>query len=140
MRQSWLGIIILAMGTSCTTGHSYPSGPKAAVDVATTRAALNDVPVSNDAPVAPGKFIPTFAILYGGPKNQQALKDAARFDLIDAGSSAVSDVRTWQALKQLNPHIKIFIYELGPGEFTSKFNTAPGWNWDWITTNHGLTS
>jgi hypothetical protein len=90
--------------------------------------------------VAPGKFIPTFAILYGGPKSERALKEAARFDLIDAGAHAVSDANTWRALKLLNPHLKVFIYQLGPGEFSadSRLHSGPGW--DWITANHGLAS
>jgi hypothetical protein len=90
--------------------------------------------------VAPGKFIPTFAILYQGPKSKQILKEAAQFDLIDAGSGAVSDGETWPALKQMNPHLKIFVYEMGPGEYNTRVNLHSGQGWQWMTANHGLAS
>jgi hypothetical protein len=134
MRQVWCGIIILAMCTSCVSGPSNPSGAWVAVDHATASA------ITDATPVAPGKFIPTFTILYAGAKSDQVLKEAAQFDLIDAGVHAASDVGTWPALKQLNPHLKIFVYEMGPGEYNTWVDFTPGQGWDWMTARHGLTS
>jgi len=62
------------LGTSCTIRPSHLSGPNETLAIAATSEA------SGDQRIAPGKFIPTFAILYGHPKSEQALKDAARFD------------------------------------------------------------
>jgi hypothetical protein len=132
IRQAWFGIIILTMGASCSP--SRPGGSQVADDAAVARAA------SENQPIAPGKFIPTFTLLYEGPKREETLKEAARFDLIDAGSHAVSDGNSWPALKQLNPHLKVFTYEMGPGEYNAwlKFNLNEGW--DWIAANHGMGS
>jgi hypothetical protein len=122
IRQAWYAIVILVVSTSCALGQ----------------------PKSGDAngPVAPGKFVPTFAIVYGRPKNVQALTEFARFDLIDAGRRIAADGSCWPALKQLNPHLKVFIYQMGPGEFDNWSWTSlnPGQDWNWITANHGLTS
>src|SRR5262249_39042311 len=83
----------------------------------------------------------TFGIVYGRPKSEQAMKEAARFDLIDAGANiAVSDGSTWPMLKKLNPHVKIFVYEMGPGECTASGKLNRTYDWEWITANHGLTS
>ena len=92
------------------------------------------------APVAPGKFIPTFSILYAGAKSEAVLKEAAKFDLIDAGIHAASDVNTWPALKKLNPNLKVFTYLMGPGEYNTWVDFKPGENWDWMMANHGLKS
>jgi hypothetical protein len=90
--------------------------------------------------VAPGKFIPTFAIIYAGRKSEEVLREAARFDLIDAGAYIVTDNGIWPKLKKLNPHLKIVVYQMGPGEFNTKIALHPGQDWAWITANHGIGS
>jgi hypothetical protein len=78
--------------------------------------------------------------LYQGPKSDQTLKAAAPFDLIDAGSHAATNGQIWPTLRQLNPHLKIYVYEMGPGEFNAKVDFQPGQGWFWMTANHGLSS
>lgn len=99
------------------------------------------------AEIAPGKFIPTFAVKYGNTKGWPPVREAARFDLIVV-SGSLSHARvhasdrgnTWQTLKAVNPHLVILLYQSGP----PLYNTAPwgelGEGWDWITANHGIGS
>ncbi len=95
-------------------------------------------------PVAEGKFIPTFAIKYGGVKDWPVAAEAARFDLLvvasDIGHARVHRSEagnTWQTLKRLNPHLKVFLYKNGP----ALYNVAPwgeiGRGWRWIKSEHG---
>jgi hypothetical protein len=72
------------------------------------------------------KFIPTFAIKYGGPTGWPALEDAARFDLIVLGAGTARNENrvatpgnTWQVLKALNPGLVLLLYEIGPGEYNA---------------------
>ena len=128
MKRTWLGIIILALTASCTVSH-----PQSAVNAPTTRL------TPDDQPVAPGKFIPTFDINYGRLRSS-SLQQTARFDLIDAEPNSVSNDSTWLKLKQLNPHLKIFIYELGPSECGASTRPSSDHKWEWITANHGKGS
>jgi hypothetical protein len=134
LRQTLFGILILALITSCTLGQTQPRAKNASEDLGAAELS------SFDRPIAPGKFIPTFCILYMGPKTNQVLKDAARFDLIDAGVHAAADSNTWPTVKKVNPNLKVFIYQMGPGEYNSAVDFTPGQNWDWMTSNHGLKS
>ena len=104
---------------SCVGTLSNLSSTLAADDAASADAAIASTPV------APGKFIPTFTILYAGAKSDEVLKEAARFDLIDAGVHAATDVNTWPGLRKQNPHLKIFTYLMGPGEFNTWTDFKP---------------
>ena len=93
---------------------------------------------SRESPIAPGKFIPTFAVKYGNTQGWPPAAEAACFDLIDV-SSSMSNTRvhaspygnTWQNLKRLNPHMKIYLYKNGPviSEFQDKrrMDASDGW-------------
>ena len=102
---------------------------------------------AKDEPVAPGKFIPTFAVKYGSSKGWPALEDAARCDLIVVGAGATKNNahpkipgNTWQVLKKLNPHLPILLYEIGPAEYNLADWGKLGDGWDWIKTHHGIGS
>jgi hypothetical protein len=94
---------------------------------------------ADDQPIAPGKFIPTFAIDYGAVKDLSP-DEAARFDLIDAGAHSRSDTSIWLPLKKRNPHLKVFIYQLGPSEYNAESKFPGEQAWSWITANHGASS
>ena len=90
------------------------------------------------------KFIPTFAIKYGGTAGWPALEDGARFDvlLMGAGTPLARAERsapgnTWQALKALNPRLVMLLYEIGPGEYNAASWGRVGQGWEWISTEHG---
>jgi len=90
------------------------------------------------------KFIPTFAVKYGGTGGWPALEDAARFDalLMGAGTSLAQADRsvpgnTWQVLKTLNPGLVMLLYEIGPGEYNTASWGRIGQGWEWITNQHG---
>lgn len=98
-------------------------------------------------PVAPGKFIPTFAVKYGNANGWPALEDAARFDLIVSGSGAsrlkahpTIPGSTWQVLKHLKPRLPILLYVIGPAEYNIADWGRLGDGWDWIKTHHGIGS
>jgi SAM-dependent methyltransferase len=66
------------------------------------------------------KFIPSFAVKYGGPSGWPALEDAARFDLLAMGAGtsrphADPSVagNTWQVLKELNPRQVMLLFDAG---------------------------
>jgi len=89
--------------------------------------------------IAPGKFIPTYAIKYGGAVGWPPAEEAARFDLID-GQGTVGDAtalasehgNTWQTLKHLNPHIIILLYQNGPQRGAGNNLTDPNWRQSWV--------
>jgi len=94
--------------------------------------------------VAPGKFIPTFAVKYGSTAGWPPAEEAARFDLLMVSSSlsharvhASAEGNTWQTLKRRNRHLKVFLYKNGP----ALYNVAPwgelGRGWEWIKQHHG---
>ena len=63
------------------------------------------------------KFIPTFAVYYGGGPTLVAT-DApilAKFDLIDIDRFRYYDIspNTWAAIKAINPNSQIYLYEMG---------------------------
>ena len=97
--------------------------------------------------VAPGKFIPTFAVKYGGTRGWPPAEEAARFDLLDV-SAAVSHSKvhaskhgnTWQTLKHLNPHIVVLLYQNGPCMYNTASWGQLGQGWDWIKQQHGIGS
>jgi hypothetical protein len=74
----------------------------------------NSVPAAEQGRIAPGKFIPSFAVKYGGTQGWPPLEEAARFDLLNVSSGeghakvyATKEGNTWQRLKRLNPHLVI---------------------------------
>lgn len=108
----------------------------------TTALALGADPPAE--PVAPGKFIPAFAVKYGGSTGWPDLEEAARFDLLVAGAGCSRSKahpslpgNTWQVLKRLNPHLVILLYEIGPGEYNTADWGQLGQGWDWIVAQHG---
>ncbi len=63
------------------------------------------------------KFIPTFAVYYGGGPTLVAA-DApllAKFDLIDIDRFRYYEMspNTWAAIKAVNPNVQIYLYEMG---------------------------
>ena len=100
-----------------------------------------------DEMVAPGKFIPTFAVKYGGSTGWPPVEQAARFDLLDVSSSlahtrvhASQHGNTWQTLKHLHPQIKIVLYNNGPGLYINTSWGQIGKGWDWLVQHHGIDS
>lgn len=96
---------------------------------------------------ADAKFIPTYAILYGNPKNARPAEETAKFDLLLSSFSQSqaklwrSEGRnSWQTLKALNPNIKILVYAMGPGEYNTASWGQIGDGWDWMKQNHGSDS
>lgn len=97
--------------------------------------------------VAPGKFIPTFAVKYGGTTGWPPVEEAARFDLIDVSAGvahskvhASEHGNSWQTLKHLNPHITIVLYQNGPCMYNTAAWGQLGEGWDWIKAQHGIDS
>jgi hypothetical protein len=99
------------------------------------------------ASVAPGKFIPTFAVKYGAKEGWPPVEEAARFDLIVA-SAGVTHARvyasgqenSWQTLKRWNPHLMVFLYQNGPCMYNTASWGQLGRGWDWIKREHGAQS
>lgn len=96
---------------------------------------------------SPNKFIPSFAVKYGGTSGWPALEAAARFDLIVIGAGtgrahASQNIpgNTWQVLKTLNPRLKLLLYEIGPGEYNTASWGRLGPGWEWIKAHHGIGS
>jgi len=97
--------------------------------------------------IAPGKFIPTYAIKYAGWQSWPPAEEAARFDLID-GQGTVGDAtalasehgNTWQTLKHLNPHIIILLYEMGPHEYVDTTSHQLPGGWNFVKAEHGIDS
>ena len=90
------------------------------------------------------KFIPSFAVKYGGPEGWPALEDAARFDLLvmGAGTARTQAHRsipgnTWEVLKAHNPRLVMLLYEIGPGEYNTAKWGQIGQGWDWVKAQHG---
>ncbi len=97
------------------------------------------------APAAPEKFIPTYVIAYGSRIRPAA--ETAKFDLLIASFSSEyarywgSDGKnSWQALKALNPDMRIFLYKMGPGEYDTSHWGLMGAGWEWMKQHHGLGS
>ncbi len=100
------------------------------------------------ADIAPGKFIPSAVVVYGGYNKcttAQAKTDRvnlAKFDLLSTDASfqtcwSSDGLNSWKSLKAINPHLKIVLYRIGPGEYnTSKWGVL-GDGWSWIQQNHG---
>lgn len=92
--------------------------------------------------IAPGKFIPTFAVKYGSVKGWPSAEEAAKFDLIDTSVHhykvhASKHGNTWQTLKYLNPNIIIVLYKNGPALYNTASWGQLGEGWDWIKEHHG---
>jgi len=101
--------------------------------------------IAEEQAIAPGKFIPTFAVKYGSTTGWPPAEEAARFDLIDvsAGTAharvhASGKGNTWQTLKSLNPHIKFFLYKNGPGLYNASSWGQLGKGWEWLIQHHGI--
>src|SRR5882672_9370751 len=65
----------------------------------------------------PAKFIPTFALYYGGGPTLVAA-DApilAKFDLINTDPFRYYEIslNTWAAIKAINPNVQIYLYKMG---------------------------
>src|SRR5438105_6594097 len=64
------------------------------------------------------KFIPTFAVYYGGGPTLVAGDAAkfAKFDLVDIDRFRYYELgpNTWAAIKAINPNVQIYLYEMGP--------------------------
>ncbi len=125
------------MGTDRLLGACF--GLAAVVMAAFTAAAL-----AGESAVAPGKFIPTFAVKYGSTSGWPPVEQAARFDLLVVSSSigharvyASQHGNSWQTLKVLNPHIRIFLYKNGPGLYNTASWGELGQGWKWLVRNHG---
>lgn len=119
----------------------------AALAAVTLLLAAHDALSAEAGPIAPGKFIPTYAIKYGSTQGWPPLEEAARFDLLDVSAGreharvyANSEGNTWQRLKRLNPHLAVIQYELGPGEYNTASWGSLGDGWQWIAKNHGAGS
>jgi len=111
------------------------------------KAEMPSVAINGTETIAPGKFIPTFAIKYGGTTGWPPAEEAARFDLIDVSSSmshakvhASEYGNTWQTLKHFNPHIKIILYKNGPALYNAASWGQMGAGWSWMTQHHGISS
>ena len=103
--------------------------------------------VAEEQGIAPGKFIPTFAVKYGGTTGWPPAEEAARFDLIDVSADtaharvhASAEGNTWQTLKSLNPHIKVFLYKNGAGLYNTSSWGQLGRGWDWLIQHRGINS
>jgi len=97
--------------------------------------------------IAPGKFIPTYYVKYGGTKGWLPVEEAARFDLIDvswgSGHATVHSSEhgnTWQTLKHFNPNLIVVIYQNGPAYYSNSNWRKLGEGWDWVTEHHGIGS
>lgn len=128
----------------CCSGRAVAYLLVLAIPVA---AGVNGIGAEPDAPFAPGKFIPTYAIKYGGVAGWPTAEEAARFDLlIVSGSLGSAKIfpgqqgTPWQHLKQINPYLKIFLYQNGP----AMYDTSPwgqlGEGWEWVKCEHGVNS
>jgi hypothetical protein len=100
-----------------------------------------------DESVAPGKFIPTFAVKYGSATGWPPVEEAARFDLLDVSSSmahakvhASQHGNTWRTLKHLHPQIRVVLYNNGPGLYINTSWGQIGKGWDWLIQTHGIDS
>ena len=96
---------------------------------------------------AKGKFIPTYAILYGNPKNARPAQETAKFDLLVSSFSksqarvfAANGRNSWQTLKALNPNMIIVVYAMGPGEYNTAEWGQIGEGWEWMKQHHGNES
>ena len=114
------------------------------VAATTVQSAVTGGETQRPVPVAPGKFIPTFAIKYGATPGWPPVEEAARFDLLDVSSSmghttvhASRDGNTWQTLKKRNPHLKVFLYKNGPALHNVAARGEIGHEWEWIQQHHG---
>jgi len=112
---------------------------------ATTTLTFAAAPVTSGK--APAKFIPSFAIKYGGTSGWPELQDAAHFDVLVMGAGTSQDRAdpaipggTWQVLKKLNPRMVMLLYEIGPGEYNTASWGRIGKGWEWITREHGVGS
>jgi len=101
--------------------------------------------ISEEEAIAPGKFIPTFAIKYGGTTGWPTVEEAAGFDLIDVSSSIIHAKvyaseygNSWQTLKHRNPHIRIILYKNGPAMYNAASWGQMGEGWSWLTEHHGI--
>ena len=115
-----------------------------ALFITTVQSAVTGSETERPEPVAPGKFIPTFAVKYGGTPGWPPVEAAARFDLLDVSSSmghatvhASRDGNTWQTLKKRDPHLKVFLYKNGPALYNVAAWGEIGRGWEWIQQHHG---
>ena len=102
---------------------------------------------AGEPPFAPGKFIPTYAIKYGGTQGWPSAAEAARFDVLIVSASfgrarifPTEAGNTWETLKRHNPALRIYVYQNGP----ALYDTSPwgqlGEGWEWLCREHGPDS
>jgi hypothetical protein len=91
-----------------------------------------------------GKFIPTYAILYGNPKKAPPAEETAKFDMLVSSFSksqarifASGGKNSWQVLKALNPGMIIVVYAMGAGEYNTAEWGQIGEGWEWMKQQHG---
>lgn len=96
---------------------------------------------------APGKFIPTYAIKYGGTAGWPSPEEAARFDILVVSASlgtakifAGQEGTPWQHLKRINPNLKIFLYQNGPAMYDTSAWGQLGEGWEWLKREHGVNA
>ena len=65
-----------------------------ALFITTVQSAVTGSETERPEPVAPGKFIPTFAVKYGGTPGWPPVEEAARFDLLDVSGPSRSGATT----------------------------------------------
>ncbi len=144
MRAAWLTALALVASALTEAVEADADRP---VPAASEAASAGDRNSAGREPVAPGKFIPTYAIKYSGVEGWPPLDEAARFDLLNVSSGsghaklyAGPQGNTWQQLKRLNPHLIVIQYQLGPGEYNVASWGKLGDGWEWIEKHHGIGS
>lgn len=107
-------------GPSSTRSAEYPrKALRAAISLAFGAAIASTLPAPAAAAVyGPDKFIPTFAIYYGGGATLTAtdVPKLAKYDLLDLDRFRYNQGASnlWSAIKAVNPAVEIYLYELGP--------------------------
>ncbi|MGK3959902.1 putative glycoside hydrolase [Sorangium sp. So ce118] len=119
-----------------------PHGLLALAAVVATPPARADLPAPS-ARIAPDKFIPSFAILYGKAMPGAPTDELARFDVLVTSPGlnhrwASGMLNSWQALKALHPDQLTFLYSMGPTEYNTENWGEFTEGWSWVVINHGL--
>lgn len=105
---------------SSTSCAGFPrKALRAAISLAFGAAIVSMLPSPASAAVyGPDKFIPTFAIYYGGGPTLTAtdVPRLAKYDLLDLDRFRYNQGASnlWSAIKAYNPAVEIYLYELGP--------------------------
>ena len=110
-------------------------------------AIANDGDVDADTPPTrqrTEKFIPSFAIKYGGPNaNLRPAAETAKFDLLivspghDKSWTETGFTNSWKTLRSYNPDMVIALYAVGASRYNAASWGEMGLGWEWMKTNHG---